>query len=90
MAKLNCKCGHQTSLSEDNENEFFLLSDLLIEKLDDRLDANNLTSDDMNTIIADEAHQVYRCEQCKRLYMYDTENGSEVVRVYNLEKTLRD
>lgn len=90
MAKLNCKCGHRTRLPGDSENEFFLLSNLLIDELEDRMDNNNLTADEMNTVIVDEAQQTYRCEKCRRLYIYDIENRKLVVRVYNLEETLRD
>ena len=90
MAKLNCKCGHKTRMPGNSVNEFLLLSHPILEKLEDRIDANSIKTDEMHTFLLENTQETSRCEKCKRLYIYDVENGELVVRVYNLEETLRD
>ena len=86
MAKLMCKCGHATKLDFDDPNGFFLLSEELIAKLEEKLDVNELTGDDMNTIIVTEAWKVSRCEACRRMYMVYGEFGERELMVYALEE----
>ncbi len=90
MATLNCKCGHKTKLPGYSENELYLLSFPLLDHIEDQMNNNNLTADEMNTFLVENAHLTYRCEKCRRLYIYDVENEELVVRIYNLEETLRD
>lgn len=89
MATLICNCGHRTKLPGDSENEFFLLSNPLIADIEDKLDCNTMTGDDLSTIIVEQAMLTYRCEKCRRLYVHDAENGEPVMRVYALEDSIR-
>ena len=90
MARLNCKCGHRTHLTGHSEHEFYLLSTNYLDELTERSDKKLLTGDELNTAIVDGTQETSRCEKCSRLYIYDLEQSKLVVRVYNLEETLRD
>ena len=89
MARLNCKCGHITRLTGDTPFEYYMVSNIELDSMEIMIENKELDGNDLIDFIIDYAQETSRCEKCNRLYIYDTENDELVMRVYNLEDTLR-
>lgn len=71
MARYHCPCGHKFRLDGDTDNEQFLITYPLVEEMEDRLDRNDLSADDMNTLFVSKADMVYYCDKCRRLLVHN-------------------
>lgn len=88
MARLTCKCGFTMwNGSTPNGIEFTAFSDARLCRLEDALPA--LPSDPLFLLmdLMDQAdYEVWRCPQCRRLYVFDRQDGSDRASyIYRLE-----
>ena len=89
MASFCCTCGNSFRLEGFGPREYSLLSSLHIEKLEERLDNNDLDANELNTSIMEEGRLVYRCEKCLRLFVYETLKDKEFILLYEPIKLLK-
>ena len=84
MGSYYCNCGNKIRLTEDNDNEMYLITYTLIQEMEERMDNNDLTADEMNTIIVDETDATIYCDKCKRLHV--ERNKERKTYVYAVEE----
>ena len=73
MSKFLCNCGHVMNLTEGwSKYEFSLIPERQIEVIAEQLDDGLLTnSDQFYELIDKDNITVYRCTECKRIYLKD-------------------
>lgn len=79
MARLQCKCGNILWDGETPNNiQFHVFSD---KQMDQILENDTISTVDLFTKM--EEYEVWRCPQCKRLYVFE-ENSKEAKYIYEL------
>ena len=80
MARLSCKCGYSMWNGIcPNDIEYWVYSDRQMDSILDKDTISTLELMDLHTF------NVWRCPQCKRLYIFDNDR-TEALYIYNLEE----
>lgn len=90
MSKFMCKCGYSMDFSRSPADaEWNLVRESVISDIGVRLDeGEELSGDDFFNLIDDGGVDVLRCQNCGRLWLFDTESKSyfAYVREQNLNE----
>lgn len=76
MPKFLCRCGVVMNLSRGwSDHELTLVPESVIEQVAERLEVESMSSEQFCEAIDSAAMTVYRCPQCKRLYVREGKSG---------------
>ncbi|MBC3437231.1 hypothetical protein HU735_17585 [Pseudomonas sp. BW16M2] len=76
MPKFLCRCGYVMNLSQGwSDHEMTLMPESVIERVAERLEVGPMSSEQFYEAIEVTAMTVYRCPQCKRLYLEEGKNS---------------